>query len=107
MQFIKPKRIPEANIQAEIYKQLKEVNIESMLEYRFKEFRLRADLIVIKNSKIICACEVKSWSKPRSINPNGKQFRKYLKLGIPIFYCGRIDKIDNLIEKIKKLYEKS
>jgi hypothetical protein len=106
MEFERPKRIPEANIQAEIYKRLKELGIESILEYKFKEFKLRADLIIIKNDEIICACEIKSWSKPREINSQGKQFQKYLKLGIPVFYCGRFEKIDYLIKEIIELYNK-
>ena len=106
MQFIKPRRIPEANIQAEIYKRLKEMNIESMLEYRFKEFRLRADLIVIKNNEIICACEVKSKVSDRPVMTFGKQFQKYMKLGIPIFYCLNLKEVDRVVGKIKVLYNR-
>ena len=105
MQFIRPRRIPEANIQAEIYKRLKELGIESMLEYRFKEFRLRADLIVIKNNEVLCACEVKSRVCKRPMT-YGKQFQKYLKLGIPIFYCLNLQEIDKIVEKIVVLYNK-
>jgi competence CoiA-like predicted nuclease len=105
MQFIRPKRIPEANIQAELYKRLKDLNIESMLEYRFKDFHLRADLVVIKNNEIICACEVKSRITQRPIHL-GKQFQKYLKIGVPIFYCLNQQDVDKTIERISVLYNK-
>ncbi len=80
MEFIRPTRIPEANIQAEIYGKLKQLNIESMLEYRIKDFKLRADIVVIKNNKIICACEVKSHIDKGWFKSEGNQFKKYLSL---------------------------
>ena len=103
--FVRPKRLPEANIQAELYNVLKFNKIESILGYRFKEFRLRADLIVIKNNKIICACEIKS-NRDFNKEPNldTRQFRKYQALGIPIFYCNHMDKIEKVVNLIKDLY---
>lgn len=104
MDFIRPKRLPEANIQAAIYKRLVDENIECYLEYRIKEFKLRADLIVVKNSKIICACEIKSYKTLKNTNTNTKQFKKYFKLGIPIFYCSRLEQVNLVTDKILNLY---
>ena len=36
VEFIRKKRIPEANIQAELYSRLKNVGIYSYLEYKIK-----------------------------------------------------------------------
>lgn len=103
MDFVMPRRIPEANIQAEIYRRLKELGVQSILEYRFKSLHLRADLIIIKENKIICACEVKSRVSKRPMT-YGKQFQKYLKLGVPIFYCLNLNEIDKTIQRIFVLY---
>lgn len=107
MQFIRPKRLPEANLQAELYKRLKDIGIGSCLEYHFKDFRLRADLIVIKQNEIICACEVKSYRTDREPHLDTKQYQKYLKLNIPIFYLVNLKNLDTIIYKITNLYNRS
>jgi hypothetical protein len=105
MEYVRPTRLPEANIQAEVYRRLKELNIECVLEYKFVKEKIRADVIVIKDNKIICACEIKSkLYLNRPVNTTTKQFKKYFSLGIPIFYTGRLEKVDELINRIVNLY---
>lgn len=107
MDFIKPKHLPEANIQAELYRHLRNDGIKCCLEYRMyvEEFNTfcRADLIIIKGKKIIAIIECKSRDNNFEVNKGGKQFRQYKTFGIPIFYCMNFKHVERTLNLIKLL----
>ena len=102
MKFIKPSRIAEANIQAEIYHRLKLAHIDCYLEYKVKKIG-RLDIIILLNDEIVCIIEVKSYKIQKDFNYDSKQIARYRQLNIPILGCGNLKDIDTLIVKIKKL----
>ena len=112
MQFIQPKRVAEANIQAELYRRLKELSITCYLEYKIKLINcttsrrksLRVDLLVLKNNKIVCLIEIKSHRVKREFLSQTKQIQTYLSLGIPFILCDNFNFEESIIE-IKKLYD--
>ena len=78
MKFVKPKKIPEANIQAEIYHFCRNNNIRVCLEYSYKHCRF--DIVIINdNDDIVLYIETKSHKKPNIKNKsyNTKQILKY------------------------------
>ena len=93
-------RIPEANIQAELYHKLKLEGIESILEYKSDGCKL--DLIVVKGRDIKCIIEVKSYTKNRLPNYHTKQIEKYKKFNLPIKICGSMSDIPNTLKFIKE-----
>ena len=108
MKFQAPRRLIEANLQAELYSRLKELNIPSYLEYPFRDFvcnrNRRADLAIYKNDKIVCLIEVKSRRYPCRPNWNGKQLKAYRSTGVFVIVCDNFN-IQDSVSKIKKLYE--
>ena len=103
----KPKRLPEANVQAEIYCQLKALNIEVILEYKqyVKAMNcfMRIDVAVIQGDRLITAIECKSRNRTR-INENTRQHKKYMSLGIPFMYCLSIKDVETCCNLVKKFY---
>ena len=109
MQFLPPKKLREANIQAELYHRLKELGIPSYLEYSFKDFannrRRRADLVVYKNNKIVCLVEAKSRIRSFQPNWNTKQLKAYRATGVFVIVCDNFN-LEESVNKIKELYDK-
>jgi len=107
MKFIRPKKIPEANIQAEIYKNLRDLKIKCCLEYRFKTplgYHMRADVAVIKDGFVICFIECKSRKDNRNIYKDGRQYKGYMSTGVETIYCMAWDEIKETIRKIKNIH---
>ena len=106
MRFIRPKRIPEANVQAEIYRLLRNKGIKCCLEYRVEvpEYNnhLRADIAIINGDDIACLVEVKS-RKNGKINKEGRQYKKYISLGVPVIYCLSFKEVGHCVDEISKL----
>ena len=109
MKFIKPKKLPEANIQAELYRQLRNNNIKCCLEYRIRipEFKrnIRADIVVIKDSRIIVIIEVKSRYGDDEINKDSRQWKCYETLNVPIIYCMNFRQVPITINKVLELLD--
>ena len=114
IEYIKPDKKHSANIQAELYHQLKINKIRCCLEYRTKYGVF--DLIVIYKHQIIAIVEIKNYtSKKRYKNTkfsnlyeewnNSEQKKRYKKFGVPVFLCYRKHYIDNIILKIKILID--
>lgn len=103
-------KIPEANIQAELYYQLKLIKIKSFLECVKYKNRIKSkfDVAVLDNSgdNIIAIVEIKSWSnKATSMwsRKSQKQFKKYSEYGLPLLYCCGMQEIDLTIDSIKQI----
>ena len=96
------KRIPEANIQAEFYRQCKNNGINVCLEYRFSGCRF--DAVVYDQNKFIhFIVEVKSYTDPnKKPNWNTKQIKKYKQFRTPVLLIVRMEGIKEAIEHIKK-----
>ena len=110
MRFIKPRRLPEANIQAELYHYLRLEKIRCCLEYRMyckeTETHVRADLITVIGSEIACIVEFKSRQGNFQVNTNGMQYKKYKTFNVPLFYCMNFKHVGKTVELIKELHEK-
>ena len=108
MQFIPPKRLREANLQAELYCRLKELNIPCYLEYSFhligSSKRPRADAAIYKNGKVVCLVEVKSRMNPFRTNWQSKQLQKYRATGLYTIVCDNFN-FEESIAKITELYD--
>ena len=81
IKFVKPRMLPEANIQAEIYHHLRLLGIRCCLEYRMyceeSNTHVRADIITIIGSEIACIIECKTRDGNFTVNTDGEQYKKY------------------------------
>ena len=66
---------------------------------------MRADEIVCQLGKIVCAVEFKGHRKI-SLNPNSRQYKAYVGLGIPFFLCCGVDQIDDTLHDVIALADK-
>ncbi len=98
MKFKLPKRISEANIQAEFYRQCKTNNINVYLEYKHEECRF--DAVIYEYDKIVLIVEIKSYKRKRKPNYGTKQMQKYEKYNIPVLLIGRMEEINKTIQYI-------
>lgn len=109
MKFIKPRRLPEANIQAEVYRQLRNQGIKCCLEYRIyiesMNCHIRADVVIIQDGDIIAIIECKSRKEDGEPNKSGRQYKKYKELGIPFIYCMTFKQVPKIINKIISLLD--
>ncbi len=102
MKFKAPKRLPEANVQAELYRLLRNNKFRCCLEYKTKTFQvevIRIDCVVIDEfDNVILAIETKSsMRKEKRVNTGTKQFERYEKLGIPFCYCHNFAQIKPIL----------
>lgn len=103
MDFIRPKRMPEANIQAEIYRYCRNNNISICLEY--KKDNCRFDAVIIKNEKIIAIVETKSRKNiDHDRVKRTLQYRKYKKYNVPIILCLHWSEIEKTCQTIANMY---
>lgn len=105
MLFKYPKRLPEANIQAELYKQLTNLGFHVMLEYKHENSRF--DIIVYSKGQIDCIIEVKRSSKAKT---DTKQLDKYRSFGITVLVClgwSDISRVKQLVMDSSLAYTKS
>ncbi len=102
------KRLPEANIQAEIYSRLRAIDIQCCLEYKIwinsLQASSRADIVIIRDGYIIAIIEVKSRKVGSKPNKNGRQYQKYEAIGIPFIYCMCSEDIDSVISWVRWKY---
>lgn len=108
MIFTEPRRLPEVNIQAELYHQCKLRGITCFLGYRVKrpgEHTCYFDAVILKDNRIACIVEVKShlerYTVPRSRKT--KQFRRYSSFGIPVLYLTRMDYMDLFFKQLTNI----
>jgi|SRR5882724_5685095 len=104
MNFIKPKHLSEATVQAEIYSRCKESNIECYLEYRYENCRF--DIIIVSNEKILGIIEVKRAHHINTKKQLKKQKEKYSISGLPIHICFCLGDIPHTMTVINNWLEK-
>ena len=113
MRFKKPNKIPEANVQAEIYRLLRNKNIKVCLEYRMEcesqGRHIRADIAVIHEGNIICLIECKSRKGSKGVNKQTRQYKAYKSIGVDFIYCLNWheikDAVNYVVDKISKQTE--
>ena len=102
-------KIPEANIQAELYCRCKQAGVICILGYRLSGAEFDA-MIYDKNKKEAIIVEVKSYRTDRPARTNTKQLKKYARFGYPIYIISRESSIDSLIielqRKLKEIEDK-
>lgn len=117
MEFLEPRKLIEANLQAELYRQLANRGISCYLEYSIKQkyfykmTKLRADCVVLdkKRIDILAVIEVKSYRNPETV-PSGinKQRKKYKwyyeENGVPFFYIYNMKTILKFIQWLNEMY---
>ena len=103
MKFIRPRRMPEANIQAEIYRGLRNRGVKCCLEYKHRlnnnKF-IRADIAVIKDDQIILFIECKSRKEGAEPFKEGRQYNNYSNSGVDFIYCMNWLEIQNTIKEV-------
>lgn len=97
------KRIPEANIQAELYRKLKEAWLFVILEHKIRWCRL--DVAIFRQLYwsyiLVLAIEVKSYKTHKRFNYNTKQIDRYRDtIGIEVLWCGRMEDVDSVVSKV-------
>lgn len=109
VKFIKPRVLPEANIQAEIYHHLRLLGIRCCLEYRMycseSHSYIRADLVTVIGSEIACIIECKTRTGNYEVNVNSEQYKRYKSFNLPLFYCMNFKHVGKTVELIKALHE--
>ena len=96
-------RLPEANIQAEIYHQLRVFKMRCILEYKVGDSRF--DLALLnEDMAIVAIIEVKSYAIDKMPNIRTAQIKKYKKYGIPIHVIGRMKGIPGLVDRLSRKY---
>ena len=103
MKYRKPKKLPSANIKAEIYRLLRDNNIQCCLDYRLAtEYGELATLsiVVIQDDEIVCAIIVRSMNSNDGLNTNTNRFRKYDSFGIDLFECTRMDQVPSVVDQV-------
>lgn len=99
LEFQEPKRLPEANILAEFYCQCKASGVHCVLEYTYAHSRL--DAVIVKDGLIVAIVEVKSYSNDRPPNTKTKQFEKYRRFGVPLFWITRVNQVPKVVSEIQ------
>lgn len=108
MKFIKPRKLAEANIQAELYHRCREMGISCYLEYRVKMGMrtCRFDVVIMdKFGEIKMIIEVKSYVRDREPNRETKQIKRYSLFGVPVVLITKIEDIENLVGYLKTIPE--
>lgn len=102
-----PKRISEAEIQAELWYRLKGAGVDARLEVKADHSRL--DIVVFVDRAATGIIECKSWSKSYLRNQryqeykNSKQYRKYQDVFyVPVFVCGCLKSIEPAVTFARK-----
>jgi hypothetical protein len=102
MRLIKPRKLPEANIQAELYHRCKTAGISVLLEYSVKRQdgkKCRFDAVLLKGTEIVGIIEVKSYKNPaRQPNANTKQMAKYREFGVPVYLVTHMNHLHKCLQ---------
>lgn len=107
MKFIAPKRMPEANVQAELYRQLRNKGIRCCLEYKMKTPKgenVRVDCVIMDaNDFIILLVETKSSKREnKRVNTGTRQYERYEDLGLPFTYCINTKDAEPIVEAVHR-----
>lgn len=103
--------IGKENVVAELYRQLKNQGIDSVISPGIKPDEsskyCRPDLVILdENSKAVAIVEVKNHSNPSepvtANEGNNEKLNRYKKLDLDILGCGSMQQIPLVIQEIKK-----
>jgi len=107
MQFKQPRRVPSAEVQAELYHRLREVGIEVHLEYRapgvpgYKRGRKCVfDLVIVVDGRILGIIECKRRGRRNAPTGRSGQERAYLSFGISLLWCYGMEDVPEIFERI-------
>lgn len=93
MKFIKPNKLPAANIKAELYSILRSNGLKCCLDYRLAtpDGQLATlSIIIVVDGYIKAAIVVKSMNGAYAIvNQSTARYRKYESFGIKLFTCAQ------------------
>jgi len=114
MQFVSPRNLPSAEVQAEVYRRLRALGIECHLEHRIpgaagyrKTWRTCVfDLVVVFDWKIVAIVECKRRlvdDADRDSRQRTKQAAAYRQFGIPLFWCFGWEEIQKTVEEVRNL----
>ncbi|MCP4110059.1 MAG: hypothetical protein GY749_31815 [Desulfobacteraceae bacterium] len=113
IKFVKPRRMPEPVIQAEIYRRLRDRKIKCIIgcpiyceDY---EKDLFPDLAILHEGYIVGLVEIKSFRKSKSVSDRiinnldekelqSKQLKRYLLYNLPLYYCTSWEGINKAVE---------
>lgn len=99
MDFIHPKRLSEATLQAEFYSECLRQHIGCFLEYTYEDCRF--DAVIVYKGKIVFIIEIKSHSRKYKLDEYGNpQIKKYERFNIPVITLTRKCDIIGLVKKI-------
>ena len=111
--FRPPARLPEPVIQAEVYKQLLEKNIQCTVGCPIfcaaYNGELSPDVVILYREYVIGLIEIKSFKKVKSLSNQiinnfdiheikSKQLKRYLLYNLPLYYCTTWDDIPRAVE---------
>ena len=99
---LRSSRYSSSNIQAEFYHQCRLHNVNCMLEHIYDDCRF--DIVCYdSDNNIYAIIEAKYNPGDYVINKNSRQWKKYNRYGIPIFYIANFKDVDNVFVEILKL----
>jgi len=108
-----PTKVREAEIQAMLWKRLREANFDTRLNLR-TDNGLIPDVVVFKHKKPICIIECKSWSlgymrkMKWQQGKNSKQINRYkTSFGLPVLLCGCVQAIEPLVKIVASIHVKA
>lgn len=92
MKFNVPRKLPEANVQAEFYHRCRNfhrcrnLGLRLCLEYRLDNCRFDA-VMINSRDEIYAIVEFKSWIRDKDVmNYDSKQLQKYRAYGVPVVF---------------------
>ena len=95
-----PHRISHTQLQAEFYRQCYNKGINIFCEYYYDDCRF--DAVVYHKNQVLILIEIKNYKKKRAPNLTTKQYAKYSRYNLPLYYIVNIDDIEPIVEKIKQ-----
>ncbi len=113
IEFRPPARLPEPLIQAEIYKRLREKDIQCTVGCPIfceaYDGELSPDVAILYQGYVIGIIEIKSFKKVKSVSNQiinnldtlkikSKQLKRYLLYNLPLYYCTNWDDVPRTVE---------
>ena len=98
--YTRPEKLPEANIQAELYLRLRNAGFECQLEYFHAGWRIDCAVLDPRNPRLIlCLIEVKNH---RLTKADKSQIAGYKSIGVPVLVVEGLGDIDTVVDRIAK-----